>query len=257
MVSSEEKKKLQEMFFLDQFLKLQGISPKSVDHRTPPDPDFLIDLDGRKVGIELTALHIRKTKKNPLKAGESCTDKIVSEARRIYFEAGNPPVLTTVVFSTRFVPEKCRRDDIAKLIADQVQGMRFQPPQVVDWRPCDDENEKSLLSESIAFIHARSVPEVQMARWSVARAGLAVSLTPRHLQDVIKQKAQKFEGYKKCADEIWLLVYSDRKQPSQMLSIPSDFLLDSVSCHPFAKAFYFQYADGNMIEFSAGPEVAV
>jgi hypothetical protein len=255
MVSSEEKKNRQERFFLDQFLGLQGISPKSVEHREPPDPDFLIDLEGRKVGIELTALHIQKTENNPLKAVESDADKIVSEARRIYFEAGNPLILVTIVFSTRFGLERHRRDHIAKLIADKVQRIRFQPQLVVDWRPCDDENEKRLLSESIAFIHTRSVPEVQMARWSVARAGWAVPLTPKHLQDVIKQKAQKYNGYKKCADEIWLLIYSDRKQPSQMLSIPADFSLDSVSCHPFAKAFYFQYAEGDVIEFSASPEV--
>jgi len=50
-------KKQHERFLLDRFLELQGISPACIEARE--SPDFLIDLEGRKVGIEVTELFIR------------------------------------------------------------------------------------------------------------------------------------------------------------------------------------------------------
>ena len=53
-------KKQHERFLLDRFLELQGISPTSIKPLDPPD--FLIDLEGRRVGIEVTELFIRSSK---------------------------------------------------------------------------------------------------------------------------------------------------------------------------------------------------
>jgi len=90
-------KKQHERFLLDRFLELQGISPTRVDESE--SPDFLIDLEGRKVGIEVTELFIRSRSKGhpqreekPLpQEVESITKQIVCEARRIYLDADTPP----------------------------------------------------------------------------------------------------------------------------------------------------------------------
>lgn len=107
-----EKKKQRERFFLDRFLEHQGLSPTCIQQPEPPDPDALIDLEGRRVGIELTEIFVRsgrkRSKTHPQSRGEplpqaveTITDQIASTAREFYLDEGNPPALATIVFSSR------------------------------------------------------------------------------------------------------------------------------------------------------------
>lgn len=250
-------KKQHERFLLDRFLELQGISPASIEPLDPPD--FLIDLEGRKVGIEVTELFIRSNKSEAhpqpeeeplLQAAESITNLIVSKARKIYFDAGNPPVLSTIWFSDRITLDKKKGDQIAELIAHQIQTMSLQNSQAVAWRSSEDENEERYLSESVAIIHTYRVPELRFARWTVARPGLVATLTPKHLQEVIDKKAKKINSYKKVAEEIWLLIVVDRTRSSQKISVMPDFTLNSISS-PFAETFYYDYVSGEVSSFEA------
>ncbi len=258
-MSSDEKKRRRERFLLDRFLEQQGIKPKSIDQLRPPSPDFLIDLGGRKVGIELTEIFIRpdKSKKYPraaekplLQEVESITDLIVSQAREIYFEANNPLVLSTIAFS-QVTRDKQKRKQIAESIADKIRDMiSGNSTEVVDWKPGTLDNGAHLLSEAVAFVHTRRVPEKRFARWTVARAGLVANLTPNHLQDRINLKAQQLKSYGKNKDieETWLLMVADRTRPSQMLQRRADLPLGSLSS-PFAKTFYYCYgSDESVVE---------
>ena len=246
--------KQRERFFLDQFLEIQGISPISVQQFDPPD--FLIDLEGRKVGIEVTELFIRTvrskahhlpTKDILLQELESITDRIVSKAREIYLNAGNPLVLSTIVFSNRITVDQ-NRDQISELIAHQIQIMNLPNSQKAQWRSSEDEYGHPL-SESVTYIHSYRVPERRFARWTVARAGLVTTLTPKHIQEEIGKKAKKLDAYKKHAEEIWLLIVADRTRPSQQFSDAPDFPLDSVSS-PFTKTFYYDYVRKRVIDLT-------
>ncbi|MGB8477977.1 MAG: hypothetical protein WCE63_03940 [Acidobacteriaceae bacterium] len=258
-MSSDEKNRRRERFLLDQFLEQQGIKPKRIDQRKPPDPDFLLDLDGRTVGIELTEVFVRpdKSKTHPraaeeplLQEVESITNLIVSRAREIYSEANNPLVLAKIVFS-QITRDKQKGKQIAELIADKIRDMASRnSSEAVDWEPDVRDNGAHLLSEAVAFIHIRSVPEERFAPWKVERAGLVASLTLKHLQDRINLKAQKLSGYKKNKnfEEIWLLMVADRTRPSQMLLRRSDLPIELLSS-PFAKTFYYCYSsDESVVE---------
>ncbi len=163
----------------------------SIDQQKPPNPDFLIDLDGRVVGIEITEIFIRPdiSTKYPqaaegplLQEVESITDLIVSQAQEIYFESNDPLVLSTIVFS-QITRDKQKRKKIVEQIANKIRDMVYgASSQVVDWKPDVLDNRAHLLSEAVAFIHIRRVPEKRFARWKVARAGLVANLTPKHLQ---------------------------------------------------------------------------
>jgi hypothetical protein len=255
-MGSAEKQKRRERFFLDQFLGHQGISPTSIRQLDPPAPDFLIDFEGREVGIELTELFVRSGKSEvhsqpvdepTLQAVESVTELIVSNAQKIYLDAGNPLVLATIVFSNRITIDQ-KRDQIAKQIAGKIQSMSLQNPHIVDWRSSADESEEEPLRESVAFIHTLKVPERRFARWTVARPGIVATLTPKHLQDSIDKKAKKINTYSKFAKEVWLLIVADRTRPSQKFIVPPNFPLDSLSS-PFAKTFYYGYAAEELLQF--------
>jgi hypothetical protein len=254
-MGSVEKKKQRERFLLDQFLKHQKITPKRI---VPGEsPDFLIDLEGRTVGIELTELFIRNNKpeaypkpseESLLKKIESSADRIMSRAREIYFSASNIPVLSTVVISDRITLDKKKGDQIAKLIADQIQRMSLQNSQNVKWRSLDEEDKEHPLFESVYFIHTERVPELRFAHWTVVKAGLVATLTPEYLQAEIDKKAKKINTYRKKAEEIWLLIVADPTQLSQKFSVPTEFPISSISS-PFTRTFYYGYAAEDVIEF--------
>src|ERR1035437_3439845 len=253
----DDKKKRHEKFLLDRFLEHQGITPTRID--PGESPDFLIALDGRTVGIEVTEVFIQRC--NPearllpedplLQAIESLTALIVDKAREIYFDANNPPVLSQILFTNRITPKDKRKvDQIAKLIADQIQSMSRQDSEGFDWTSREDEKEENALSEWVSFISACRVPELRFARWSPNRAGLVSTLTPARLQEEIDKKASRINAYKKRAEETWLLIVADRTRSSQKFSVMPDFPLDSIS-NPFAKTFYYGYGSDEVLSFEA------
>jgi hypothetical protein len=221
-------------------------------------PDFLIDFEGRTVGIELTELFIRSNKsevhpkraeESLLKKIESNADRIMSRAREIYFCAGNRPVLSTIVISDQITLDKKKGDQIAKLIADQVQRMSLQDSQAVKWRSIDEENGEHPLLDSVYFIHTERVRELRFAHWTVVKAGLVATLSPEYLQAEIEKKAKKISTYRKKSGEIWLLMVADPTQLSQKFSIQADFPMGSVSS-PFTKTFYYCYAAEEVIDLT-------
>jgi hypothetical protein len=257
-MASDDKKKRHERFLLDRFLEHQGITPTGIVGRE--SPDFLINLDGRVVGIEVTELFTQRCNSDPhllpedplLQAREQVCTQIVSKAREIYFDANNPPVLSHILFSNRIIPvDKRRGDQIAKLIAGQIQGMSRQDSETADWRSREDEKEENPLSEWVSFISACRVPELRFARWSPNSAGLVSTLTPARLQEEIDQKVPKLNAYRECAEEIWLLIVADRTRSSQKISVMPGFPLSSISS-PFAKTFYYDYVSDEVLSFEAG-----
>jgi len=175
----------------------------------------------------------------------------VSKARKIYLDADNPPVLSEIVFSNRIITntDKRKGDQIAKLIADQIQGMSLQNSVEANWRSREDEKENPL-SEWVTFIFIWRVPELRFARWSPTNnsVGFVSTLTPERLQEEIDKKASKISAYKKRAEDIWLLIVADRTRSSRKFSVMPDFPLDSISS-PFAKTFYYGYGSDEVLSF--------
>jgi hypothetical protein len=244
---SDEKKRRRERFLLDRFFEQQGIKPKSIDQRKPPDPDFVIDLDGRMVGIEITEIFIRfsESKKHPRGAAElllqeieSITDQIVSQARGMYFKANDTLVQSDILFS-EIKLDKPKGKQIAELIANKVQDMVSE--KVDRWSAATDDGSQ-LLIEAVSRIFIRKVREKGFAHWKVMRPGIVANLTLEHLQDRINLKAQKLKSYRRNQhiEEIWLLMVADRTRPSQMLQRRLDLPLESLSSR-FDKTFYYSF----------------
>jgi hypothetical protein len=192
--------------------------------------------------------HLQPEETPLLQEIESVTDRIVSKAWNIYFDADNPPVMSTIWFSDRITLDKKKGDQIAELIAHQIKSMSLKNSQAGVWRSSEDENEDRSLSESVAIIHAYGVPERRFAHWTVGRPGLVAPLTRKQIQEVISKKADKINAYKKRAKDIWLLIVADRTRPSQMFFFGTDFPAGSISS-PFTRTFYYDYVSEDVLEF--------
>ena len=239
-------KKLRERFFLDRFLERLGVIPTWIQERERPD--FLVHLEGRTVGVEITYLHIRDTPENTLpQAMESVTDRIVSAAQRLYSSSGAPPAHVTVLFSSWLRFNEVKREQIAKRLANHVQSLDLNTWQKADWRSDAEENDDHPLSDVVDVIHALGVPDHSMAHWTVARAGWVATLTAERLQERIDEKSPKVATYQKVAQEIWLVVIADGMKPSQAFLVPSDLEAHAV-VSPFTKTFFFGHPTGTLVE---------
>ena len=239
-------KKRKERFFLDRFLECRKIVPTLVEERE--SPDFLLHLNDKTVGVEVTFLHIRDSSPEPLiQEVESVTDGITSDAEDLYHASDGIPVHVTVLFGFNFRPKAVRWKGVSRGLVDIVRGMGLNPGESGEWRSWDEENWDHPLAGSIDRLYAWAVPDPEMARWRVARAGWVAPLTPEHLQRPIAKKSSKIGAYKDAAPENWLLIVANGMKPSQSFDVPRDFPANEVSS-PFERTFFYRYPDGEVIE---------
>lgn len=256
-MGSEKRKKARERFLLDRFLECQGLTPTSIGTPEPPSPDFLIELDGRKVGIEITEIYPQSPRSysgldgpGPPQAIESRGGKIVSLAKEAYFRRNDSPLLVTVVFSNiETIRRKEEHEKLAELIALEVEDMASKALATEDRRPDFFTGVDNPLCDSVALIHIYKVPELRFARWTVPKVGLVRKLTSELLQDRITTKEKKLDGYRRDGDEVWLLMVADRLSASRKFFYPPDFPADDISSK-FSRTFYYCYGvDDLVVEF--------
>ena len=241
-------KKQHERFLLDHFFQALRMTARIVEERE--GPDFLVRLDGREIGVELTRLFVpHRTNTHPPQANESSSDRFVLHAQRLYQESAGPPVHVRVCFAPRCNLTALNRDgQKAATLSTFVRKLDLGPGQVVDCGP--EECDRAQLPKEISFVHALGVPDCGMARWVVARAGWAAPLTIEALQSRIDEKSKRLNQYKEVVAENWLIVVSDGTRPSQLFTTPSILDASQVSS-PFSKTFYFGYPDRAIIELGA------
>ena len=246
-MSIADLQKQHERFMLERFAERLSSSIKVLEERE--SPDFLADVDGKKIGIEFTDIFIRhEPKGSPLKAHESTSTKIVSLAQSIYQESGAPPAHVSICFSPSASLKDLNREQTARLLATFVHNLGLTCWQRVDMHP--EDFEYSQFPEQISFLHALGVPNYGMAHWAVARAGWVAPLHIEALQARIAEKSAKLDEYRKVTAENWLVVTSDGTKPSQMFNAPPDFD-PSVIISPFSRTFYYGYPDRVLIELGS------
>lgn len=167
-------RKARERFFLDRFLGIAGLSPSA---RTEGEsPDFILELQGRKVGVEVTEIFIEPSAQTlSLRANENTTDRIVSRTREVYHQSTRPPVFVSVTFYDAQVSQYLQRDETAAALARLIGTLMMGTDGSLHWR--NDYSDSQL--GSIAFISIVPGPPAGDGRWSVARGMGSTTSTVR------------------------------------------------------------------------------
>lgn len=245
-MSKSIRKKQEERFQLESFLNALALPTSVIEEREAPD--FIVCLGKRKIGIELTNLFIHYEKNARLRqARESISEKIVSQALRLYQESLAQPVDVSVLFSPSVNADigVLYKNNLSERLFTLVQKMNLRKGETLILRP--EVFEDSPLPEEISLVQAQEVPNYKMARWQTVRAGLVATLTPKALQERIDDKSKKLIEYQKVVPENRLVITTSKSIPSQMFSVPAEFDSGSV-ISPFSKTFYYDYEERKLIE---------
>lgn len=235
-------KKERERRHIKAFLELSEISAEIVDDGE--SPDFVLSINERKVGVELTEIYISNDEnKIPLKAKESLAAKIVQEARHRYEAAKGIPLRVAIGFSPRTDFKSLNRTDTARVLADFLLGQSIRSELVQSWRSTLN----GPLPLEINFLNAVAVPNQEAAHWYAPQAGWVVALTEERLQASIDAKTCKLRAYQRTTPETWLVLVVAGGAPSQLFDIRH--CIDQKTIHsPFNRTFLLSLIDGTVQE---------
>lgn len=240
----EVKKKREEKIYLDGFLKSLGQDAEIITADSE-SPDFVLRYKGQMIGLEISRVYISDGEGlDTLQARESQGTKILFKAQRAYKEFGGLPVLVQVVFHPGYSLSKLPVNETAKALASLVKDLRPGERSSREWRPEDTMNP---LPDEITYIRVLSVPNEDLAHWSVARGGWAASLTSERLQERIDEKSKRLPVYQQRNATNWLLLVVNSTNPSQLFKHPTN--PDEIKVEsPFSKTFLYLYPENQIYE---------
>lgn len=234
-------RKERERFLVESFIRNANLQAEIVEAREAPD--FIISVDGKLTGLEVTELFVSDTPGGEsLQAGESISSLIATNAQRMYQAAGGSPVNLSMCFYPGMSLRTINRDKAARAICDFVLALGITTSEHIDWRPENCEDPQIQLPEQIAFVHALGVPSFDMAHWAVARAGWVAPLREAPLQQRINEKAKRISAYQNAIPINWLLVVADAMKPSSLIEVKPDFATNNLQS-PFDRTFFYRHPD--------------
>ena len=157
---------------MEAFFKLSGIAGEILEEREAPD--FLIQVEGEQVGVELTEVYVPVDGDSlPLKAKESQASKIVAEARHHYEAQGGAPLHVAVGFSPRTDFRTLNRTLTARALTQFLLRQQIPRDRAQSWKP----TLHGPLPLDINFVNAVAVSSEASAHWYAPQAGWIVPLT--------------------------------------------------------------------------------
>lgn len=198
--------KARERFHLEALRKALVKFPSGDVHEFE-SPDFLVVSKGHRLGIELTTFHV------PPVPGEhqhheqhNLQQRIVEKAKRQHQEAGGPALYVEVIFHEHPPLTKKDTEPLGRAIADAVLNSRVpssfkEPPAEIHYghRP-----------KRVAGIQVYgSVDGVERLWDADDTGGWVAQITPEHVLQVVRDKAERAPRARSRCDELWLVIVND------------------------------------------------
>lgn len=216
-----------ELYLLERFLPELFQEVYILSQPAPPLPDAIIHVNGKKIGIEMTALILDEQARER----EAKQDAILNEAQKLFEEQLQLPLHVTVNFLELGNWKNLERRHVAILLADVVKrcvlGVKDLPESQAQFtirteafiHPC-------IHSVNIFFLHRLTVP-----CWTPITSFWVPSAPVEKIQEIINRKSKNVNGYLTGCDEVWLLLletgspssYFDHFEKLQEVIFESDF----------------------------------
>jgi hypothetical protein len=247
-----------ERFIVDHFFSIMGTKADSIERG--PDingndkPDFIVCIDGKRIGIEETTYHRgrRRDELRPRQANESAwpvLQKAIEEARRSHSELKG--IHGAIRFKNFVLPSSKQYRQFAE------ESVKFAV-SMLDGLSSDHKRFKTfdvqypLLKKHVEYLELQQVECYMFWDWRHNADG--VSLEQNELLGIIQAKIRKHEQSE--VDENWLLITSRTQLSQQMghLSVGEldsfEDVCDSLQKGPFNKVYIYDYMRSRVFVWS-------
>jgi hypothetical protein len=217
-VMTSGRQRREERAHLELFMELFDGSPmRLLSH--DDNPDFLVEHEGRTVGIEHTEFFRRRNRssKRPYTPAEleGIQRDIIRKAMKLYVDQGNLPVVVTVWFDPGMKRTKLAR---GRSEAIAVELSQF----VAEWvRTAPSPDAEPMPGNRIPEISHLSIYRGHSA-WSKGDPSLVGPSSVSEFQGTIDEKNTKYDVYRQNCDECWLIIAADRFNPAQGFDFSQD-----------------------------------
>ncbi|MCC3153156.1 hypothetical protein Q3A66_09855 [Hymenobacter sp. BT770] len=221
-------KESRELYLLERFLpQLFEGNSYSLSQPAPPLPDALIQVNGRKIGIEMTALILNEQARER----EANQDAILTEAQRLFEEQFRLPLQVTVDFVEAVNWRNIDRKSVAALVADAVGTCVLEVKEMPQYLAQFDVRIDTFIHSHIQHISVFYLDTLTQPCWSPITTFWVPEAPVEKIQEIINRKNKNVSGYLSGCDEVWLLLletgspssYFDHYEKLQEATFESDF----------------------------------
>jgi hypothetical protein len=227
-----------EQYHADQFAASLGLSVSPVKRESP---DFLLIVEGRDVGLELTRIYgPADPGALPVQQTDGLLSKAIEDARSRFREAGGPALYLT--FTTSKHPPTTKSE--ARDLADRLLGLLLDG---AGWQRPFSSEESASISE-IASIRAYPSVDGKDELWSHGRGTWMKQLGFEVLQDAISGKDKLLPKYRLAFNELWLVLIRDFFERGHFYEV-TQAALDHEYQSGFDRVFLLTAHDASSHEF--------
>ena len=233
--AADQRKKEEERFFVERFLRGAGLEFAAEDHERP---DFVLSHGEFRVGLEVTRIfHRARPESMPRQAVETLRDRVIREARQSYVAAGRPPVLVSVLFNSS---AGFGKSDVSRLASKLFELVLRNFPEA-DSRTEEEYDwlNRDWFPEEFLHVSVSRFSFLMESYWSSPDAEYAPNCSTDSIQERISEEASKFSAYASAFPECWLLVVADDFRLSGSFQFPQE-TLEHVYSSPFSQAYLLE-----------------
>ncbi len=240
-------KKDLERRYLDQVSDLvAGFPQGAIDERE--QPDFLVNITDRVIGIEITELH-RAHDNQPvsMQGREAVRNQIVQRAKALYECEGAPPIDCCV----QLKDVSYRRTDIEPLAAKIAALAKRNIPPEGTLAKCEQHDwvNREYFPEEVDYIRVALFDGLTESFFCTAGSTWAETLTPEHVRAAIETKGGKIDEYLLQCAEVWLVIVIDSATMSTWFNCV-DQIKKTVFKTRFARVIVLRNFGGEVIELT-------
>lgn len=207
---STSKKEI-ERWQLEKFSSLMPSIPLD-DVAPSEEPDFLVRINNKVLGIELTELH-RKSAPGaiPQQATEAMKRRVVERAQEIYAAKSLPPIRCAVLMNGQHI-SKAEIEPLANAIVEI--ATRNMPDRNSSAREEYMWTNRDYFPERIHSVHVHRHDVVPYNHFLCPGAAWVGRLTSDDISRAIAPKERKYEKYRESCDDVWLVINTDFEKMS-------------------------------------------
>jgi len=225
-------KKESELAHLEKALKLLGIKDYSVIDKDGESPDFIIEINGEIIGVEVTGIYRNLVDGNSAKT-QSDLPTITDEAVRIYNDNGGIPLVFGFSFNGK-VAVKNRKVTAQKIGLFLCKYTKKHFPKGIDTIQQINVNQDNDGFSLVSSVFAQPTDSATAVGFTVSGFD-SISVQDSVLEKALRKKETLLQKYKKRCNKIWLLI----ALPSMQLA--ADFKLQNKRSVTIAHKFDAAY----------------